>query len=269
MPANELRKLQDMQQQFAAALLDFNQVERSLSMFGGNPALTEDRLALYRGNLNAIWNLSLGNAYPVVRQLVGDAFFEQIAREYGHLHPSRHGDLNQFGAEFADYLAQAGSVAAYPYFADVARLEWLVHRAYYVEDAAVLGLSGLAENAVHGVERVRLLLHPACYLHRSAWATATIWAAHQPGNQSSYPEQLQVDNYAVVSRPEWQVQVTKVDKTAFRALQALMTGHMLGEALEIALQEDAQFDIAGELSRWFAAGMFSAAIAVAPDQEPQ
>ncbi len=261
------RALQDMQQQFAAALLDFGQVGDSLPMFSGDTARAEDRLALYRGNLNAIWNQSLSNAFPVIRQLVGEVFFEQIAREYGHLHPSQDGDLNHFGAAFADYLAYSGDVAAYPYFADVARLEWLAHRAYYAQDAVALGLAGLAEIAVHGLGQLRLLLHPACYLHQSAWATAAIWLAHQSESKLSYPEQLQVASYAVVSRPQWQVQVTAVGKAAYLALQALMTGSLLGDALEIALQEDAQFDITQELSRWFAAGMFSGAIAVAPEPD--
>ncbi|HTD04625.1 DNA-binding domain-containing protein [Undibacterium sp.] len=258
--------LQELQQQFAAALLDFGQVDRSLPMFGGDPAMAEDRLALYRGNLNAIWSQSLASAFPVIRQLVGDVFFEQIARDYGHLYPSQHGDLVHFGAAFADYLAQLDSVAAYPYFADVARLEWLVHRSYYAEDAPVLSLTGLAAVAVNGVEQLWLLPHPACCLHRSAWATGAIWLAHQPGSELAYPELLQADSYAVVGRPEWQVQVTEVGKAAFLALRALMKGRSLGEALEIALQEDAQFDIAQELSRWFAAGMFRGATAVAPEQ---
>ncbi|GGC85508.1 HvfC/BufC N-terminal domain-containing protein [Undibacterium terreum] len=261
----QLQQLEGLQQRFAAALLDFEQIKPGLAMFNGNPAVVEDRLAIYRGNLSAIWGQSLGNAFPVIRQLVGDAFFEQIAREYGRLYPSQSGDLNQFGAEFADYLAQSGGVAAYPYFADVARLEWLAHRAYYAADAQVLALADLAPLATYGLEQLRLQLHPACYLHQSSWATAAIWSAHQPGSEQAYPGQLQADTYAIVSRPQWQVQVTEIGKAAFLALQALMKGRLLGEALEIALQEDAQFDIPQELSRCFLAGMFCGAIAVAPE----
>ncbi|WP_394779707.1 putative DNA-binding domain-containing protein [Undibacterium sp.] len=261
--------VQQMQQRFADGLLDISQAGSNLALFSGDAALAEDRLALYRGNLNAIWSQALANAFPVIRQLVGEEFFEQIAREYGHLYPSQHGDLNHFGAHFADFLAHAESVADYPYFTDVARLEWLAHRAYYAEDARVIGLADLAAAAVHGVEQLRLLLHPACYLYQSAWAAADVWHAHQPGSELSYPEQLQRDTYAVVSRPEWQARVMMTGKAAHSVLQALMKGSLLGEALELALQEDAQFDIAHELGLWFEAGIFSQAVAVAPVQDTQ
>ncbi|MES2071830.1 MAG: DNA-binding domain-containing protein [Pseudomonadota bacterium] len=260
------RSLQDMQQQFAAALLDFSQIDGSVALFGGDPVSVRDRLALYRGNLNAIWEQALANAFPVIRALVGEGFFAQLAREYGRLHPSQDGDLNHFGAGFAGFLAQSDSVAAYPYFAEVAELEWLVHRAYYRADTQVLSLAGLGTLTVHGLEQLRLSLHPACCLHQSAWATAAVWLSHQAGSELSYPEQLRVESYAVVSRPEWRVQVMPVSKAAYLALQALAQGRLLGEALEIGLQEDAQFEIAQELSRWFAAGMFGEAIAVAPGQ---
>ncbi len=261
--------IQQLQQQFAEGLLNFDKAGDSLAMFSGDMALAKDRLALYRGNLNAIWTQTLVNAFPVIHQLVGGEFFEQAAREYGHLYPSQHGDLNHFGASFAEYLAQSASVAEYPYFADVARLEWLAHRAYYAEDAQVLGLEDVAAAAVHGVEQLRLLLHPACYLYQSAWAAADVWQAHQLDSELSYPEQLQRDTYAVVSRPAWQVRVTVAGKASYIALQALMKGKLLGEALELALQEDAQFDIAQELALWFEAGMFSQAVAVASGQDVQ
>ncbi|MDL2357173.1 MAG: DUF692 family protein, partial [Pseudomonadota bacterium] len=123
--------LADRQQAFAAALFGAD---------GGAPALFkgeagEAGLALYRGNLTATWEKTLSAAYPVLRQLVGDEFFGGLTRAYGMRHPSDDADLNRFGATFAHFLGGFAHVADYPYLADMARLEWALHRAHYGPDA--------------------------------------------------------------------------------------------------------------------------------------
>ena len=78
----------------------------------------------------------LAGAYPIVAKIVGESFFEGLAREYLRRFPSASGDLNEYGASLAQFVAAFPHTGDLPYLADVARMEWLAHRAHYAADAA-------------------------------------------------------------------------------------------------------------------------------------
>ena len=47
---------------------------------------------------------------------------------------SASGGLNELGGHLADFLPAFAPARELPYLADVARLEWLVHKAHYAAD---------------------------------------------------------------------------------------------------------------------------------------
>jgi len=61
----------------------------------------DPRARLYRDNALATLSGALAATYPVVRRLVGDAFFGEAARRHALAVPSRSGDLNAYGGTFA------------------------------------------------------------------------------------------------------------------------------------------------------------------------
>ena len=69
----------------------------------------------------AFFEIGLGFAF-----LTG-AFFGEAARQYIVGHPSLSGDLNDYGGEFAQFLAAYPHAADLPYLPDVARLEWAIN----------------------------------------------------------------------------------------------------------------------------------------------
>jgi hypothetical protein len=85
------------------------------------------RLAVYHRSVRANHDAALAAAYPVVRRLVGDAFFGEAAARYAQAFPSRCGDLHVYGSAFALFLAQYEHARDLAYLPDVARLEWAVH----------------------------------------------------------------------------------------------------------------------------------------------
>ena len=251
-----------IQEQFAHALIHPAHADAAMPMFNAHP-FGEDRLALYRGNLTAIWNNALVNAYPVLHQLVGSAYFEQVARAYGRAHPSISGDLNDFGADLPVFLKNIPDAADYPYFPDMAALEWRVHRAYYATDDNSLSLAELVQQATaggHDVQTARLELHSAVSLYRSDWASVDIWLAHQPDASIDIPANIQRPCYGLICRPSWSVQVVSLDQPAWLALNALQQDATLADALEVAVDaavnSGIDFDINHHLQSWFSAGLF-------------
>ena len=242
------------QQAFATALLD---TVAALPSFAGESV--PQRFSLYRGNVNATWRRSLGQAYPVVLALVGEQFFGGLAHAYGRQMPSDSADLNQFGARFADFLATFPPVADLPYLPDMACLEWALHLAHYAPDAPALVPEALAALSPAQLEACRFNLHPACAVLASRWQVAALWQAHQEGEgQGMFPQDIQVSSHALVCRPGWKAQVLVLDAAAHAALQALQQGRTFGAALDAAFELEQAFDLGAHLRQWLAHAVLTA-----------
>lgn len=250
--------LQDLQARFANALLN-TASDRQIEAHCSSPCLLiASRVAIYRGALEAIWSQTLANAYPVMQKLVGEDFFEILAADYGRQFPSRSGDLNAFGADFSQFLRRENAVVDFPYFADVADLEWGIHCAYYAADASSLTLAGFLRAVGNAAQESQLIFHPAVVLHQSATASAAVWQAHQGDEVAALDMQLNTPSFALVSRRDWLVELQQLEESSYIALAALRDGRSLAVALELALATDASFNVAGALQSWFSLGVFSA-----------
>jgi hypothetical protein len=260
-------QLAQSQQLFASALFDVKTAPQALQIFKGDAQLTEQRFALYRGNLSATWDKTLSSAYPVLKALVGEEFFQGLSREYGKTLPSQLGDLNHFGAQFAEFLTSFPHVAEYPYFPDMARLEWALHRAHYADNASAIDPVDVAQLAPKQLDQARLLLHPACALVESKWAIVELWQAHLPNSDYTFPTELARCNYAVVVRPLWKTMVLPLVPSAYAALRAIQNGQTLGAALDAALEVDAEFDFSFHLQQWLQHAIFVGVELVPPSDQ--
>jgi hypothetical protein len=248
-------KLRQVQEDFSRLLVatDLGLVP---DLFSTETDLIEQRLAIYRGNVQSIWTKTLANTFPVLQQLVGNEFFTYLALQYGRQFPSQSGDLNQFGSQFSRYLSTEAAVEDYPYFVAVAALEWQLHCAYYAENTGSIDLAHFISNAGDAAQQSRLLFHPAASLFQASYAAAQVYLAHQEQPIQTINVLLNTACCALISRPKWRVELTLLDAASFSALQAMQQGQILGDALEQAMSVDSQFDIASQLQKWFALGVF-------------
>jgi len=187
------------------------------------------RLAIYRRNVLATLVDSLTATYPVVRRLVGDAFFAEAATRHGRLAPSRSANLHDFGEGFADFLASYPHAAGLPYLADVARLEWAVHACFHAEDTPALDVARLAD--VAEPERLCFRLHPAVRLIASSHPVAAIHAANGPGRDGT-PETAAGPDWLLVRRAGVEVRIERLPRDEWHFLERLARGEPLGRACE-------------------------------------
>lgn len=207
----------------------------------------------YRANVWGNWAAALAGAYPIVRKVVGEEFFNVLAREYARAHPSASGDLNEYGAQLAQFVAAFPHTLDLPYLPDVARMDWLAHRAYYAADAPPFDLKDLPEPGA-----LRLRLAPACALMVSDWPLGRIWEVHQDG----YEGEVAVDLGAgpdriLVHRPRWRVDVCALPAGDYAFLHSLACGAGLGDALEAAVRDDPAFDPASAPAHWVQSGVLN------------
>jgi hypothetical protein len=205
-------------------------------------------MAAYRGNVFGNWEEALGSAYPMVRKIVGADFFAGLARAYARAHPSRSGDLNEYGERLADFVARFPHTLDLPYLPDVAHMEWLAHRACYAPDAGAFELQGLDGSSI-------LRLTPPSALLVSRWPLGRIWTVHQDDYEGPTDVDLGMGpDRVLVHRPTWRAQVRSLAPGDYRFLEAIRRRETLQAALEAAAAEDGAFDASLALARWVDAG---------------
>jgi hypothetical protein len=224
----------------------------------GEPALAARRFEVYRNNVRLLRMNALAAAYPVVRSIAGADFFTGTARCYALGHDSAGGDLNEYGEAFAGFLAAFEPARELPYLPDVARLEWLAHRAYYAADAVAIEPARLAGLAQHQWGSLRFELQPAAALLRSPWPLARIWEVNQPG----YTGEMAVDftaaeHFALLTRPGFEVAVCSISAGEYAFLKALSSGFTLTVAVDAALAAAADFDLSLALTNAVKRGVFA------------
>jgi hypothetical protein len=246
-----MRELAALQANFGAGLDARAASADAPRIFLGEPEQVRRRLGIYRGNTAANAAKAIAAAYPIVGKIVGTEFFAGLAREYQSRYPSENGDLNEYGQAFAAFLAEFPPAKEHPYLADVAQLEWLVHRAHYAADPAPFDPARLASVPPEQQLRLRPRLHPACGILHSTYPLARIWQVHQ----DTFGGELEVDlsrgpSHALVFRPRFRVEVAQTGDAETAFLAAALDGATLETALAAAQSRDASFDLGRLLNEW-------------------
>jgi hypothetical protein len=205
----------------------------ALSHIADDTIAPADRLGIYRNNAAATLVGALRIAYPAVEKLVGAEFFEGAARIFIERHPPQTAYLNDYGAEFADFLGTFPATAELAYLPDVARLEWAVSCALNAPDVPALDPSALAGLAASEHDRVRFVPHPSVRLLSLHHPADVIWRAVLGGDDPALAA------IALTSEPLWLlvhrgsagVAVRRLMQDEARMTAMLCSGSALVEAM--------------------------------------
>ncbi|MFT3734031.1 MAG: DNA-binding domain-containing protein [Rhodocyclaceae bacterium] len=243
----------DVQRRFASVLRAGEDEAAMLACLQGDPQRNASLLAVYRGNAVANAHKALQLAYPVIHQIVGEEFFEALARAYRDSHASRSGDLNEYGDDFAGFLAAFEHVADMPYLPAVAQLEWAVAAAERAADHVPLSMAELASFAPEQLGDLRLGLQAAARLMQAEFPVASIWLQHQPAYGDALNIDLGAAECCIVHRIGWHASVLPVAAAELAFWQTAQGGEPLAAMLDAAFSLDDGFDVQAALSRGFAA----------------
>lgn len=204
----------------------------------GSPQRITRGLQAYRAHAGALAERALGAAFPTVALLVGEESFAALARALWQAQPPQQGDIALWGGALPAFIGAAPQLADEPYLADVARLDWAVHRAQQAadRDAAVQGLQQLADG---DPAALKLQLAEAVALIASPYPVVSIWQAHRsnaPDRFAPVREALACaqGEQALVHREGFAVRVLAVPEATAGFMQALRAGASLGRALDAA-----------------------------------
>lgn len=194
-------------------------------------------LKAYQSNGHMLAQRTLQAAYPVVAQLLGDDSFADLARAVWHAHPPQRGDLAWWSGALPDFLQNNPQLQDEPYLADVARVEWSIHRCQFDTDVAT-DLSSLQLLTTGSPDEMCLQLAPGCAIVRSRWPVANIVNAHLEGvpsfNQVGAQLRAAMAQDTVVWREGLRPRCRAAIEGEADCLLALLEGQSLGQALDAA-----------------------------------
>jgi hypothetical protein len=258
--------LRELQQEFAGALFDAEAAAATFAVAGDIGVAA--RIAIYRNNVFGNYRNALAATYPVVRRLTGGPFFDAAVDAYALANPSRTGDLNVYGDTFGDFLEGYSPAACVPYLPDVARLEWAIDevgRAGEPQQSPDAVLAALATVAPDRLPAVRMALAPTCRLVASTYPIRRIWQVNQPDRAEVEPVALDAGGDVLLVRRETDgIAILRLGAGEGAWLAALARGAELGNAIDVAMSVDPDFDFAKVLHVHLAAGAIAEVVA-APD----
>lgn len=245
--------LKTLQQAFSQAVYDKDVAALSRAVLPSHIA-NEDRIRVYQDNVLINLYNSLKNKYPNICKLVDERFFRYAVDEYLKLYRPASGDLDMFGESFCDFIGHFPPAKNVPYLADIARLEWELHRAYFAADHDPLDRKQLAAIAPEQLGDVRFILHPSVSIIVSRYPIDRIWAFVQGEGEEAVDLETGGADMLVV-RLEFVIHHYTLEKGEAPFLRHLQQGENLYAAYEAASCEREDFDIGQALQRWVERGV--------------
>jgi hypothetical protein len=223
----------------------------------------DERMQIYTNAYGLRLVGALREDAPMLRALLGDTEFDELARSYIAAHPSTTRNLRWYGEAFPGWLSESPATSPLPLLAELAEWERLLRRAFDSEDAPVLRLEDLQNLAPDAWPDLRLVRVPSAALHRQRFNTTAIWQALKAETPPPPQQVLSETLTWLVWRCELQTlfrSVTANEQTLLVAIDSGITFAELCETLAEHTEEDVpEEDIAaqaiGWLKRWVEDGL--------------
>jgi hypothetical protein len=250
-----MTELRDLQQVFAQALAGGGHAAVE-PLIVGHGLSAAARTGIYENNVRTTFRNTMQIGFPATARLVGTEYFRQLVEAYQDLYPSRSGNLQHVGADFAAFLAQRFDSSSFEYLTDVAAIEWAYQEILVAPEPLPLDVGALGTIPEADYDALRLRLHPAARLLRSRFPLARIWRANREETLDATPIDLGAGgDQLLLLRRSLDVEIHRLDAADYAFLDALAGGSTLVDALDTAANADAQADPAPMLGRYVALGV--------------
>ena len=237
-----MRPLRELQRQFAAALHDPDVAVPAVRAHGLSAAR---RVQVYRNNSRAALSGALHAVFPVTVKLVGEEFFASAAAAYVRSHPSRSGNIQDYGEGFPDLLRGFAPAASLPYLGDVAMLEWERLQSAQAAPHTNMDVRALGRVPEERQPSLRFNCQPAARIIASTYPILSIWQFCQSPADDLRPDLDQPGERVLIARPELDVYMRRLGPGEYALLQALFAGAIFEQACAQALDAEPACDVPG------------------------
>jgi hypothetical protein len=249
--------LPDLQAAFAAHVAGEDQPELVASVLDDTISAPA-RLRVYRHHVSHSLAASLAATFPTVQALVGETFFEGMARAFVASSLPTQPVLSEYGVGFAAFIDGYAPAHGLPYLADMARLDWALNLAFHSPAEPRLTSADLAAIPVEELPGKSVALAAGTAIVRSRHPIDRIWHAAQPGASDGTVDLEAGEARLLVLRGPDDAGFLVLQAGEARFLEALAEGATLEAAASAALTAEDAFDLSASFARLLASQAFAA-----------
>ena len=201
------------------------------------------RLKIYQNHHLTSLTLALKNIYPVILRLVGENFFEGMARDFIDKELLVSGVLQEFGENFCKFVRDYASAKNLEYLSAVAHFEWSCHQAYYAANDSPLDFDRLKIIVPQDYGKIKFKLHPSHQLCEYRFPVFDIWQMCQQPQTDQTVNLLKGLQRILVIRPELTVNMLILGSGEFALLKGFSQNLEFAEACALALEAEPEFQV--------------------------
>ena len=181
-------------------------------------------LKVYRNNFLGARLSVLLQTFPRLLSLLGENYLQQCGRRFfsDFPHDATTNDMNHLGKQFPSFMsdlqAEKDELASYPWLADLARLEYARHTAYYAADDRSFDFEAFQELDNLGKD-IYLQTSNSLALISCEWPLHQVDCDIASGNiLEHYPFKRQL---ICVFRENFSIKTTKIDEAEYDLIKGL------------------------------------------------
>lgn len=226
-------KLAELQKKVSAAIVDVDFTSALSTLIVNDQHLdASKRLAIYRESKLEGLHAAMALTYPVCNALVGEQFFSAMVSEYLAVTPSVSPNLDDYGHNFNDFIADFSPAQSLPYLRDVASLEWAWQSAQNGVATTQLDFRALGQLNEEEMAQLVFKLPGNAQLLASDYPIDKIWQSNQDGYAGE--QQIHLDNDPVrliIWRPDSSVLIERLSEAEWLMLQSINNGLHLEDVI--------------------------------------
>lgn len=229
-------KLKVLQEAFSQTLL--YQASDITSQLKEKSGFTRDQLLqIHRNNFVISVTDSLKAIYNCTLQLVGDEFFESVARHYLLNTPPTENNIRVYGKGFPEYLTTLTQLAEMPYIAEMAKFESLYEHSQNLPiQQDVFDPQTLQEVAADDFAELQFLIRSDCLVFDSSQNIYLLF--NMIKNNDVKEADLNHKSYLLLQKnPDFSINVTKLSELQWQLIKQLQQKVTLENLQPSSLQE--------------------------------
>jgi len=260
--SNQVTRLAELQRNFISDCLSGKLKQDNILLakdIDSSVISAQGLMSIYQNSAIANITHSLILTYPVIEKLLGEAFFSAMCREFVYLTWPKSGNMDDYGVEFADFLAEFEHAKHLLYLKDVARLEWAFHQSSLADDAQITDWSTLAQAS--DILQLTFLVTPSLSLISSTFPIDKIWHINQENTSADmeveFSDEHNNDTFIVLFRQQLKTVVLPITVGEFALLKAFDNKETFEKAIIAASAKQADFFIDDSLKKFIELGVIS------------
>jgi len=217
----------------------------------------EERMSVYANGYPARIQESLKEVYEAVYHVLGDGRFSELCRAYVHQYPSHNYNLNFVGRYLPGFLQGSLFSKAFPFLVDLAKLEWLIWKAFHAFDEPAFQPHQLAEVPAENWEQAQIVFQPSVGLIASSWPILDIWRFRREDLEQVKFDMFDHPQKILVGRNGDQVRCELLNTSQYELIKGLLCRESLGAVCEklADITNDEELPIAVWFSSWVKEGL--------------